>query len=210
MGRGKEGSQRSASQVGTVPARWAPGQLIRQHAAKTGVERTPGFSGRHEDTAGRASCPGTMAQRLVPGEEGTGVLGTSLGSSPKAFPNSVALTAGSEQSLLDLRAASAPGPRTKLGSSITTLTGNQDPLPKPNPGGYNLPAQQDQALVHLPGQQGGRQTDRLKDWLPCAQALSTSFPTFLSVLSAESLCTINSKDFTHSLNLGKGYSTFIM
>ena len=107
--------------------RGAPGQLIRQHAAKTGVERTPGFSGRHEDTAGRASCPGTMALRLVPGEEGTGVLGTSLGSSPKAFPNSVALTAGSEQSLLDLRAASAPGPRTKLGSSITTLTGNQEP-----------------------------------------------------------------------------------
>lgn len=160
MGRGEEGSQRSASPVGTMPARWALGQLIRQRAAKMGVERTPGFFGRHEDPAGRASCPGTMAQRLVPGAEGPGVLGTSLDPSPKAFPNSVAPTAGSEQSPLDLRAASAPGPRTELGSSIATLTGNQDPLPKPNPGGYNLPAQQDQTLVHLPGQQGGRETDR--------------------------------------------------
>ena len=154
------GSQHSASPVGTMPARWALGQLIRQRAAKTGVECTPGFFGRHEDPAGRASCLGTMAQRLVPGAEGPGVLGTSLDPSPKAFPNSVAPTAGSEQSPLDLRAASAPGPRTELGSSTATLTGNQDPLPKPNPGGYNLPAQQDQTLVHLPGQQGGRETDR--------------------------------------------------
>ena len=161
MGRGKEGPQLSARLVGTVPARWAPGQLIKQPGAKMGVERTPRFSGRHEDPAGRASCPGTMAQHLVPGEEGPGVLGTSLGCSPEAFPNSVTPRAGSEQSPLDLRAASAPGPRTELGSSAAVMTGNQDPLPKPNPGADNLPAPQDQALVHLPGQQGGRQIGRL-------------------------------------------------
>ena len=75
MGRGKEGSQHSASLVGTRP--------VNQTAhCQDRVEPTPRFSGRHEDPAGRASCLGTLAQWLVPGEEGPGMLGTSLGSSP--------------------------------------------------------------------------------------------------------------------------------
>lgn len=76
-------------------------------------------------------------------------------------------------------------------------TGNRGLLPT------NLPAQQDEAPIHLPGQQGDRQTDRGKISLPVPFA-PTSFLKFLSERSSEGLCTRNSKDFTHALNLGTG------
>lgn len=46
----------------------------------------PRFHGRHEDPAGRAGSLGTLAQRPVPGEEGQGMPGISLGSLPLGFP----------------------------------------------------------------------------------------------------------------------------
>ena len=185
VGRGKEGPRHRAW--------WAP---------DLGVPGSTGGTRRHEDPAGRAGSLGTLAQRSVPGEEGQGMPGISLGSSPLEFPKlsshpQPAARAGSEESPLDIRAAAAPRPRTEVGSSVARPTGNRGLLPA------NLLAQQDEAPIHLPGQQGDRQTDGGKTSLPVPFA-PTSFLKFLSDHSSEGLCTRNSKDFTHALNLRTG------